>query len=940
MGHMLLWTKISNIKQAHEIFLDYKNSNSDITWIISDLKSKLELQSKFLENSKFMTSDHIMRASEFWKELLFRSSPGWKLVSQEIAFGIITEFIYNLKDSNTHLNNLFKFKIENQGFAKNLFDYVTQLIPVLTHIQGDELIREWFENNPEASLRWGHWYILSFEIYKYFLNEKIAVSSWISSTLVNQDFNNSIWNKNIVVQLGAELSPVEAQLLIQLSKYIDVHLLIPNPEWISEYKQSLRAYDQVLNAGVKKKYSFKNCTEITKNQNVEVLRYASQLAEVKDCVAKIRVKLEQGIAIHQIAIVTPNLEQYAQAFELYFKQEGIGFATNLGSSVNEYKYVQQWLAKLRLSLGFISDTDIELNYYASNEASIPYFQFEKLYRKIYSVDHLNRDKKTEKLFDISYSKFDKITRDEFFIWSLKHLPNSFDFSLLDSIYKNLWKESKSQIRLSAILWLNALQTKLSQKKYHKNQFEKNRVELIKLNSFESLPHSHVFFVGFCESAFLQKINIGVTEADAFSLRQTFDFQIHTPDSKRTEFQARWILDQSREYMQLSYSHHDWMSEVQAPAWLWLQKRAELDPASKSSEAPICIPQTTRWDEVQLYWSESKNQKALELKNTISVDVETKNILNIIPNLSLSASSIESFVKCPFIFSAKKLFKLHDERALDLDIDPSIRGQLIHKIFEKLLQNDLFLTIDDQALMNLIEEAKNEVNFVCSDLILWKNQKFFFIKQSQNFIEFEKKWRKEFPQTKTLKTELEFKVYLDLESNIFVSNEDYSKDIATKKWIRFSGKVDRVDGACNNNNNKMNLVVIDYKTGGGNYSQYSSWIQSDQLQLLFYVYIIQKQWTELKNVDVVSAVYFLTFKLNRDYGFKLKLDNPNLYALNDKKRNQVSQDEFVQLLEDFEFKLKEILKQIITHNFQPKPKDISDCMSCYWRVLCRAPHLNS
>ena len=98
---------------------DFLNENlSDIqsqktTWLISDLKSKLEIQKLLLSKSEFLNAESVLRASELWRLLLFRVNPEWQIVSREFAISLISQY---LKDLRT--DELQSLSLETKFFCK------------------------------------------------------------------------------------------------------------------------------------------------------------------------------------------------------------------------------------------------------------------------------------------------------------------------------------------------------------------------------------------------------------------------------------------------------------------------------------------------------------------------------------------------------------------------------------------------------------------------------------------------------------------------------------------------------------------------------------------------------------------------------------------------------------------------------------------------------
>ena len=53
--------------------------------------------------------------------------------------------------------------------------------------------------------------------------------------------------------------------------------------------------------------------------------------------------------------------------------------------------------------------------------------------------------------------------------------------------------------------------------------------------------------------------------------------------------------------------------------------------------------------------------------------------------NLSVSSLDNYIKCPFVFAAEQIFHLENEPIRDIDIPAPEKGIFVHKLFEIILQ---------------------------------------------------------------------------------------------------------------------------------------------------------------------------------------------------------------------------------------------------------------
>ena len=91
-------------------------------------------------------------------------------------------------------------------------------------------MKNWFHENQSAFLKWGQWYYLSLKLWEDLSEHQFLMSKWVPAYLLGKS-DELVWDKKLTVDLGAELSIVEAQLFQLLSKQTEVFVLSPGKEW-------------------------------------------------------------------------------------------------------------------------------------------------------------------------------------------------------------------------------------------------------------------------------------------------------------------------------------------------------------------------------------------------------------------------------------------------------------------------------------------------------------------------------------------------------------------------------------------------------------------------------------------------------------------------------------------------------------------------------------
>src|SRR5688500_15235628 len=67
------------------------------TWILSDLRSKLEVQNRIFEAVGYSLDEHVMRASDLWRALLRKSAPHFEVISYDYALLLVRHFLSQIQ---------------------------------------------------------------------------------------------------------------------------------------------------------------------------------------------------------------------------------------------------------------------------------------------------------------------------------------------------------------------------------------------------------------------------------------------------------------------------------------------------------------------------------------------------------------------------------------------------------------------------------------------------------------------------------------------------------------------------------------------------------------------------------------------------------------------------------------------------------------------------
>lgn len=932
---MLTVQSIGSAHAQRELFAEFVPTTH--TWIVSDLKSKLDLQKRLLERRDFLEGESVLRASELWRTMLSRLRPDLQVVSREFMLTWLGHKLSLLDADWT----------KTPGVAKTAYDYLTQLMPILSHPEGAGMMEDWFESHEAARSRWGRWFELAHTLWRELLEEGFIAPNWAAGVLVNELDLSSAWSRPLVVDLGAELDQVEADLFVLLSDKLDVTILKPEPEWGGEYARALSAYevfDRLLKT--EKKPSPPALNEPAP-RTVRYRKYTTMLAEVKEATAQVRKWLDSGAVqkASDIAIVAPDIEAYWPVLSSYLDQEGIPVQKPRVRRTHAFADVARWLAILRLRTGGYAESDVELALFDSRNGPlnmISYDRFKVLYSALYGREDLARSEEVARLFELQLEPHAFASRDEFVAWSLKQLPDSGwknsadarEFKRVEDVYKRLFDECPGSLSMTTARWLDYLQRLMMKIEVLVEEGNPDGISCINLSAATNSPATHMIVMGLTEAALRPSIQTGILTSEAMSIAASYGFHLATDDQFGTEFEARWLLSDTSRELFLTVAETDFAGAAQAPSWLWVQ-----GARAQGVHKEVFVPEETRWDEIQKSDFDNivkergwRAAHGLIMKEALAEDLGEKPLSPFAAGgvTQLSPSRIEDYLECPFIFACKYHFGLSDVSELDLDVDGARRGSLMHKIFELLTLEPVRFDYSKAEMDDIVERAREASVLELADTRLWPPLKERYVDMGFRFLAFEREIRTRFPETKTIGREVDIAGYLDVETGeLFRERPD------RPSVLGFIGRIDRIDS-----DHRGNLAIYDYKSSNSSVSQHGSWVSNNRIQLLLYAMAVQEGLTSLEPAPVIAALYYVARPFNRDSGYRIEDVEQGLVDIEKRKRNRITVAERDRLFGEGRKLMSEAAKRILAGDFEPRPRDPRKCPECQWRSLCRAPHLNT
>lgn len=909
------------------------SSNQVKSWIVSDLYNKFELQKIMLDRLGFYEDDYVLRIHEFWLKLLKIYFPQVQIWTKDILQVWVSEQIQELNlDLGANLTTV----------VLDLFD---QLHGVFYQQNSEALLKNWFEEQPDAFQKWGAWYNISKVLFSRLQSQEVLLSKWVPSFLLQKlgsevsffaqkvkPNDADLINRGYVFDIGPDLSKTEAELIHWLSRSENIGEVIviqPDQQLKIKFPFCFEGYDYLVSVCDKHQVINKNLNStgpvndfannadsiINTNEKNIKLKQSGILAEVEDVTTRILEWIKQGIELKSIAIVSNQIEMYWPYLSIFFKKNNITYNKEKVSRFHSYPWVMQWVSRVKLLNESVQFSDLELGALSLN--LFDQIRFEDFFG-LYSESLLSEDLKRWDYFYNLIDKFkksnkkisQKLNRDDFVGILLTQLqPENLDaenFKLINIMLEKIFKDLLSPVyagtnwKLSD--WILIFESLIFKLEIKLVSADPDGVALLNLSSADSLGFKKIYFLGLTETQFQQPSSQLISAKDSLRLKTDLGLLVGEFEKNSSEFLLNWIQNNDDIDKIFSYPVTGFAGEIQSPLPFWLHQ----NPAG---EVELTVSKISPWSAIR------QTQEFSELKSINSVEVPFSEFAGS-NKIKLSASSIERYLNCGFQYFAEKVLKLKDPAVIDMDPDRRNLGSLSHLYLEKITEkfDDLVKIIDQDELIKnnlnqILENIRKEISFIIVDEQVWLGIKKKLVATGIRFIHYEINWFKKFPLSKIQHTEMPFKV----------EKENYI----------LQGKIDRVDTDKNNS-----AVIIDYKSSVASFKGFNYWIENRQLQLLIYSLVL-----ESNDITVAGAFLYDFQRLNRDKGFKVIEIGNQFFSFDDKKKNKISLTEKKDLLNQTQAVIDQTVDKIKSGNYDPIPADKELCKDCQWRDLCRAPHLN-
>lgn len=899
MGPMLSCHILDNPDQKKEVL--HKFMEGDTCWIVNDLQTKFWMQSLIRDyHQKVISGDQVLRASELWQQMLLKEEPYWQIINPDLAQFFIEKW---LGDAVREL----KLSLSTRD-RKKAYQTIGQVLPLLCHFQGDDVMEEWFSQSDEAKERWYEWYRAGQFLWERFFDKKLIPSEWIKGALINKDLVTD--KERFVFDLGLDIDDVESELILNLSRITDVEVIIPSTEEIIEPYESLisRCLPENL-----EKQEF----EVKKTYK----KLPSMLSEVKDAVSQVRLWIEQDVELEKIAIVSSSIENYWPTLSEYLLVEGIKFNKNIVAPLSQYEVYQSWLSSMRFALADISSADGKQMFYnESDEPEVNFTQYKQLFKNVYGKDDFNRLKELKERLPQTINSKEKVSFSQFMDWAIPLFKKE-KVSQLDQLLQSFDEIYIIEESLSYEKWVEFFENHFSRTEKTIERLEGKGISILSPAGAQNIPIDKMIFLGLSEQNLIESQDTALHWTDIESIKVKFGFTLPHADRFKLLQVFKWLDKKNISEVLYYHSETDFSGRFQSPSLYWLQGAIE-----GGHDLEIEAPGKTRWDQlmqfepdVDLKFNENHLEKIdFFIKRDLGEESTQKAKVE---KLSLSASTLEEYFKCPFRFFAIKGLRLSDLPAVDLDIDYQTRGRLIHKICEEIVKQNNF-SLKDQEINSLVEKARQSIDMEIYNEEMWSFFKPFYFQLAKRFMNFEAQWRNDYPLTKTVATEKFIKTKIVLKDNqITFSTEE--------EGIPFRGVIDRIDAT-----EDGDYVILDYKSSDSGLTSHKSWLSKGKLQLSLYGLALSEGIVTGKKEELVGAFYYVIKNLDRKKGFSIV--DASKEFLPSKK---VTKEERDQLIEETQNLSYELIKRLQDGEIEPSPFEPKLCNDCQWNKVCRYPNLN-
>lgn len=927
-------------------YLEVFNADVDI-WIVSDLVLKKRIKALLLKDNVCTHSGSIVRAQEFWQFLFKRLYPEFTIKADSLIIAMLKHFLSK--------NNLEGFG--NENYVKNLFLHISSFLPIFTSLNAVDHFSEWLKKNPDPHLE--SWFFLSFKSWKYLLGKKIVSISFLPGILSSDrsDLFSFLKGKKITFDLGFQMQALEVACIKNLSEVTEVKVLKPTFHnsnradtflWTYKLLEDVSLYQTHLKQSDKKNLPSSN-SQLEDFKGISFVKYSNQLAEIRGIVAEIKNFLQLGVSLNNIAIVAPDIEYLWPILSLQLSKEGVPVNKAVVFSLNSNKIVMFWLARLRVTLGSTSYSDLEMVFASEGGGHISYKELKYYFSNTYSIDNYQKTLWSKKLLEKPINKNTEIHLLEFLDWAFSfwkfdkwarhllthlggenlHKEKGIIDTVWQQVYQALREAGETSVKLSMDSWLLYVEDVLSKKTYTFSKEVSNAVSCYNISNSDNLEEKYIILSDLSFDSLKSKKASAVSFSQALSLSEDLGISLDPNWGSQLEGILKYIFQLKNKVILCSWSMTNLESKEQVASAFFLEEYFNRNNTS----LPLTNIYPSPFNKGDL--SQITYKKKLEKINTNAIDLKSARALydkNILPMQevrsalpSISVTNIGRYIECPFVFFSEKILKLENLPDWDLDIDVLNKGSLFHKLLELIITENI-VESDDMVLLfsQLNAYRKKELKVDDSAWIVLKEQ----LKSiAKNFIDLEKKQKLISPKLKMDFVEYPLQAFWSRDKKRFLLNESNGVMQKQEEGLLVKGKVDRLDS------DERGIVIRDYKTSVNSRVGVKKWKEKKDLSLFLYY----KLWKANGHEKDFLGAFYLGINDLKSKGVWVS-ENKESGFENFPTQSIINKEETLKLFSELDKELESLMEGIFNGKFFPNPKKKDTrnktCNKCKWSGLCR------
>ncbi|MFN9066281.1 MAG: hypothetical protein ACK5V3_03570, partial [Bdellovibrionales bacterium] len=553
------------------LFFDSIRTNQDIqkhlegtdisrqTWIIPDLRTKLSIQQFFLNKNGYYTDEGVLRASDLWKKILFRARPQIRILNQPALLVHLKSFI---KEFGSELQL-------PKSSEKILLSWMQDLAPLYYHPQGEEQLNELKSQQPEETHQWQMWWLRSRGAFAYLDSQKLIGQNWISSYLQNIENLNLYWSRDLVFDLGGQLSSLEAGHIQMLSKSNEVIILEPTSKNKSGLEYWLRPYEELSGFAKKRNDSIK---EEKKQIQSEKNDFPSTLSSLRWLIENLRKDLDSGHHPSDLGVVLPDVEGVWPILEMLLRKEGIPYNRDTKSNLHGLLDVQVFFAKARALTQNLSSRDFEILNFAEDQfqtSGLNVTRFQSLFKNIYDENDYQRHKQAAQSLEFKDIRQESLNVDEFLLsclhlWNRNELPD-----WLEILIRSALNDFQQDLKLNWADWISYAEGLVSSQEKNLHAGADEGVQVTGLNSSHFLQVKNLYALELSEQNLRGPVHRSLSSQSVKSIGRNLGFWLEDREQSALYFELHWLLQNSFDRVSVAYSHVNLIGELQTPSEAWL-----------------------------------------------------------------------------------------------------------------------------------------------------------------------------------------------------------------------------------------------------------------------------------------------------------------------------------------------------------------------------------